>query len=106
MFTLSAIKANASSETGMGRLALLGEGGGQRVKGKGVVGGVVQPTGGWGRFGWGYEGAGGGGGNIGRVEGGRGGGLLMESHVDSYIKQGAGHNRGLVNDIRTADPGH
>lgn len=34
------------------------------------------------------------------------GGLLMKSPMDSYIKRGRLNNRGDVNDIRTADPGH
>lgn len=54
---------------------------------------------GLGRLGWGYKSGGGG-----SVEGG--GGLLMKSPMDSYIKRGWLNNRGDVNDIRTADPGH
>lgn len=40
------------------------------------------------------------------VEDGVVGGLLMKSPMDSYIKRGRLNNRGDVNDIRTADPGH
>ena len=61
---------------------------------------------GLGRLGWGYKSGGGGGSNEGVGGGGGGGGLLMMSPMDSYIKRGRLNNRGDVNDIRTADPGH
>lgn len=86
---MSAIKANISIQTQKGRFCAGG-------------GGVVESTGGW--VGWG--------GVIKVVVALRRrrrrwrGVLLMKSPLDSYIKRGRLNNRGDVNDIRTADPGH